>query len=100
VNESQLKFLKGTRHISQNQSNVSLFYFDQDHIGIEKLLTLRTELVNLKTQRKPESVQSKVTIKSTTTLFPYNQFIEHLMGVSKKTIMRAQQELGKQSLIR
>jgi hypothetical protein len=34
--------------MSQIQLNTSLFYLDQDHIGIEKLLVLRIGLGNLK----------------------------------------------------
>jgi hypothetical protein len=48
MNGSQLKFLEGTRPISRNRPNAPLFKLGQDHIAIEKLLALGTELGNLK----------------------------------------------------
>jgi hypothetical protein len=44
MNESQLKFLKGTWPMSQTQSDSHLFYLGQDNIAIDELLVLGTGL--------------------------------------------------------
>jgi hypothetical protein len=44
VNESQLKFLEGTRPMSQNQPDMYLLYIGQDRVVIEEISALKTRL--------------------------------------------------------
>jgi hypothetical protein len=58
VNGSQLKFFERTCPMSHVESNTHLFQLDQDHLAIEKLLTLRIELEKLKLKRKHKMMQA------------------------------------------
>jgi hypothetical protein len=44
MNRSQLKFVEVTRRMSQIRPNTFLFQHDQNHLAIEKLLTLEIGL--------------------------------------------------------
>jgi hypothetical protein len=50
VKESLLKFLEGTRPISQNQPDTPLFQLGQDLVAMNVLLALRTGLGSLESQ--------------------------------------------------
>jgi hypothetical protein len=89
MNGSQSKFLTRTWHMSQPRPNAPLFWYDQDNIAIEKLLTLETELDNLKSQWKTTIDARKVTcetmttkIESTNSSKSHGHFTEHLMNVT------------------
>jgi hypothetical protein len=78
--------------IFQNRSNASLFYLIQNHIAIEKLLALRTELGNLESQRKTtidasknmyETMPTKIGSKISSS--PHSHFTEHLANVFEKS---------------
>jgi hypothetical protein len=92
VNVSQSKFLTRTWPMSQLRSNAPLFWLDQDHVAIEKLLAVGTELGNLESQWKTTIDASKVTcetmvakIKSTSNSRPHTYFTEYLVGVTENS---------------